>query len=433
MQLTKRQQKLRALESSRNSAKKSNPASYVNQAPFRYAERNFKSRSPPPDMTEVFDFANMDGNADVIKKRIVEVKLKSDLRGLCSLFGDSEETWRDRWDRAYVIKGVPGLVVIPNPFSPPAQRHLVRRCLRVHARHPNLSNLDTHYNMPPQGLWELVEREWRGDLRESDKDYFVSLKKIDTGGEDGDTMYNEEEEDYPRQPDIPSSSSSNDSQHATTPTLKLDPLPSPTVPVLSPRQLIRKLRWTTLGYQYHWATKTYHLDRRVAFPEDVGDIATAVVRAVEGVGLNEEGWRNDYAGDDFRPQAGVINYYQPRDALMGHVDQSELNMKAPLVSVSLGHDCIYLMGGPTRDTKPVALRLRSGDIVVMTGESRTCFHGVPRILENTLPGHLAPEYWTHAATPEQVPDDDWRIFGEYISEARINLNVRQVFDREVAI
>lgn len=41
---------------------------------------------------------------------------------------------------------------------------------------------------------------------------------------------------------------------------------------------------------------------------------------------------------------------------------------------SLGHDCVYLMGGPTRDTKPVALRLHSGDIVVMTGQSRECFH-----------------------------------------------------------
>ncbi len=43
--------------------------------------------------------------------------------------------------------------------------------------------------------------------------------------------------------------------------------------------------------------------------------------------------------------------------------------------------CIFLLGGRTKAVEPMALRLNSGDVVVMTGEARRCFHGVPKILE----------------------------------------------------
>lgn len=184
--------------------------------------------------------------------------------------------------------------------------------------------------MPPQGIWDLFEREWCGDLRDGDAEYFIPLKKITDGDEHGTSMYGEDDNDG----DMSGSTVQPTPQSTTTISKpKPDPLPSPTVPLLPLRQLIRKLRWITLGYQYHWATKTYHLDRRVAFPDDVGELSVAIVRAVQGVGLDEEGWRNDYYGDNFRPEAGVVNYYQLRDTLMGHVDRSEVNMEAPLVSV----------------------------------------------------------------------------------------------------
>ena len=46
--------------------------------------------------------------------------------------------------------------------------------------------------------------------------------------------------------------------------------------------------------------------------------------------------------------------------------------------------------------------------------------GVPRILEDTLPPHL------HS---ESVNDPDWKVYEEYMSTTRINVNVRQVFPR----
>ena len=64
----------------------------------------------------------------------------------------------------------------------------------------------------------------------------------------------------------------------------------------------------------------------------------------------------------------------------GHTDHSERNLEAPLVSVSLGQSCVFLLGGRTRETEPTAILLRSGDVVIMSGEARRCYHGVPRIV-----------------------------------------------------
>merc|ERR1712173_322353 len=52
-----------------------------------------------------------------------------------------------------------------------------------------------------------------------------------------------------------------------------------------------------------------------------------------------------------------------------------------LLSLSFGLPAIFLCGGPTKNTKPTAVLLRSGDILVMTREARDKYHGVPRILD----------------------------------------------------
>ena len=46
----------------------------------------------------------------------------------------------------------------------------------------------------------------------------------------------------------------------------------------------------------------------------------------------------------------------------------------------MGQTAIFLVGGVTREEEPVAMYLRSGDIVVMMGPSRLAYHAIPRIL-----------------------------------------------------
>lgn len=46
-----------------------------------------------------------------------------------------------------------------------------------------------------------------------------------------------------------------------------------------------------------------------------------------------------------------------------------------LVLSSLGCKAIFLLGGKSREDMPIAMFLRSGDVVLMAGEARECFHG----------------------------------------------------------
>jgi len=120
------------------------------------------------------------------------------------------------------------------------------------------------------------------------------------------------------------------------------------------------------------------------------------------------------------PDAGIVNFYQTKDTLMGHVDRSEVCATSPLVSISLGNAAIFLIGGLTRDIAPIPILLRSGDIIVMSGPAcRRAYHGVPRVFEGTLPAHLG----------EGANDGSWSPYARYMDTTRININVRQVFPK----
>ena len=156
----------------------------------------------------------------------------------------------------------------------------------------------------------------------------------------------------------------------------------------------RRLRWTTLGYQYDWSTKTYNFDPAsvIPFPTDLAKWSSSLTLSL--------------GFPDFRAEAGIVNYYQSHDSLTSHVDRSELNMQAPLLSMSLGLDAIFVLGGLTRDDAVLGIRVKSGDVSVMSGESRLFYHGVPKIIKGTGPECL----------------DDVRL----MKEARMNINIRQV-------
>jgi alkylated DNA repair protein (DNA oxidative demethylase) len=90
------------------------------------------------------------------------------------------------------------------------------------------------------------------------------------------------------------------------------------------------------------------------------------------------------------PQACLVNVYG-QEARMGlHQDRDEKDFGAPILSVSLGADCRFRVGGRKRSDKTIAFVLSSGDALVLGGEARLCFHGVDKILP-TLSPPLPPE------------------------------------------
>ena len=99
-------------------------------------------------------------------------------------------------------------------------------------------------------------------------------------------------------------------------------------------------------------------------------------------------WRqlSGFRGD---PEACLINYYAAGTKMGSHVDADEKDFTAPVLSVSLGDDATFHVGGQKRGDPKQRLRLASGDVVVLGGESRRAYHGIDRVFAGT--STLLPE------------------------------------------
>lgn len=80
------------------------------------------------------------------------------------------------------------------------------------------------------------------------------------------------------------------------------------------------------------------------------------------------------------PEACLVNMYDAGARMSLHQDRDEQALDAPVVSISLGDSCLFRFGGETRGGKTRSVKLHSGDVVVIGGASRLCFHGVDRII-----------------------------------------------------
>jgi alkylated DNA repair protein (DNA oxidative demethylase) len=105
----------------------------------------------------------------------------------------------------------------------------------------------------------------------------------------------------------------------------------------------------------------------------------AVFRELAGQAAAQAG----FAG--FRPEACLVNRYEPGARLSLHQDRDEKNYDAPIVSVSLGLPATFLWGGVRRVDRPVRYRLVHGDVVVWGGPSRLTFHGVAPLADGEHP------------------------------------------------
>jgi DNA oxidative demethylase len=92
---------------------------------------------------------------------------------------------------------------------------------------------------------------------------------------------------------------------------------------------------------------------------------------------------DEVAGGAPRPEACLINYYAEASKMGTHRDADEENKHAPVVSVSLGDDAVFHLGGLARGDRKLRLVLKSGDVVVLGGAARLAYHGVDRIQPGT--------------------------------------------------
>lgn len=88
----------------------------------------------------------------------------------------------------------------------------------------------------------------------------------------------------------------------------------------------------------------------------------------------------ELAGYPHRPEACLVNFYEPTAKMGLHQDRDEQEFEAPVLSLSLGDTAVFRIGGTSRGGKTVSLKLASGDALAFGGEARLAFHGIDRIL-----------------------------------------------------
>jgi alkylated DNA repair protein (DNA oxidative demethylase) len=89
------------------------------------------------------------------------------------------------------------------------------------------------------------------------------------------------------------------------------------------------------------------------------------------------------------PEACLVNYYTAGAKMGSHRDLDEDDKAAPVLSLSLGDDAVFHIGGLSRRDRKRRITLRSGDVAMLAGSARMAFHGIDRIIAGT--SRLLPE------------------------------------------
>ncbi|KAF2072299.1 hypothetical protein CYY_006377 [Polysphondylium violaceum] len=257
--------------------------------------------------------------------------------------------------KVYGLKGFPGFYFIKSPFTTPQEKIWIKNALNQYASPPNNNN-NNLFHGPVEGLWKNGQLEM---MKQDGLDVELKERPLDKKGKQLPTYCT----------------------------------------------LLDRLAWATLGYQYQWTPRKYVEDIYEDMPDDLQSLVQKIAVAT-----------------NFHPyvaEAATVNFYNEDSIMGGHLDDAEEEMEKPIVSISFGATAVFLMGGETRDIAPIPLYIRSGDIVIMGGRSRYCYHGVAKIVEQSFNLDLI----------DDSDDIDMKYMIQWLKEKnrRININTRQVF------
>jgi alkylated DNA repair protein (DNA oxidative demethylase) len=87
----------------------------------------------------------------------------------------------------------------------------------------------------------------------------------------------------------------------------------------------------------------------------------------------------------FEPDCCLINRYAVGAQMGTHRDFDELDMRHPIVSVSIGLPATFLWYGASRRGSPLRVALESGDVLVWGRSARAGYHGVRRLTAPDAP------------------------------------------------
>lgn len=83
------------------------------------------------------------------------------------------------------------------------------------------------------------------------------------------------------------------------------------------------------------------------------------------------------------PESCLVNLYRGGARMGLHQDRDEADLSQPVLSISLGDDALFRVGGTVRGGPTRSRWLRSGDVCVIGGAARLAFHGIDRLRAGT--------------------------------------------------
>jgi alkylated DNA repair protein (DNA oxidative demethylase) len=93
---------------------------------------------------------------------------------------------------------------------------------------------------------------------------------------------------------------------------------------------------------------------------------------------------NDALGESVpSPQCCLVNLYRGGARMGLHQDKDEAALGVAVLSVSLGDDALFRIGGTTRKGATQSVKLRSGDVLRFGGPARLAYHGIDRVMGGT--------------------------------------------------
>ena len=92
---------------------------------------------------------------------------------------------------------------------------------------------------------------------------------------------------------------------------------------------------------------------------------------------------HDLVSCDREPDCCLVNFYGESARMGLHQDKDEKDFSWPVLSISLGDDALFRIGGTERGGKTQSVWLRSGDVLVLGGAARLAYHGIDRIEAGT--------------------------------------------------
>ncbi len=150
------------------------------------------------------------------------------------------------------------------------------------------------------------------------------------------------------------------------------PLFTPAMPRTGKPMSVRMTNFGSLG----WVTDKERGYRYQSEHPDTGQAWPSIPKILLDL------W-SEVVSPDYEPEACLVNYYEDGAKMGQHQDRDEEVFDAPVLSVSLGNACLFRVGGTKRGGKTSSLRLESGDVMMLSGDSRLAYHGVDRIYKDT--------------------------------------------------